>query len=91
MSRPSNEELATALKAAGTMREQNNDPDFIAKSLLNAHYRLGYLEKVFHHAERYIKFGQAEHEHQELLKVIELAKKEERRITLKDDDTAYGL
>jgi len=83
MTKPTHDELATALAAAGSMKEHDKDPDFIAKALLNSHYREQYLEKVFHLAERYIKFGQGETEHRELIRAIEMVRDEELRIDKK--------
>ncbi len=91
MSKPTQDELAMALKAAAAMKEKNKDPYFVAKALLNANYRISYLEKVLHHAERYLKFGQEEHEHRELLRAIEHAKKEERHIEKEEDESQLGL
>jgi len=91
MSKPTKEELQAAMKKAGEMKEHDKDPDFIAKALLNAHFREQYLEKVFHHVERYLKFGQDEQEHQELLKAIEYAREQERRINKEDNPSTFGL
>jgi hypothetical protein len=71
MSKPTEQELKQALNAAGRMRETGNDPDFIAKALLNCHYLNGYLLEVMHAAEEYIRSGLAEREHTRLLKAIE--------------------
>lgn len=91
MSKPTAEELEIALKQAATMREQGQDPQFMAKALLNLNYRVGYLEKVFHLAEKYILFGQDPNEHKYLLKAIEHAQNEERHIAKKDDEPSLGL
>jgi len=91
MSKPTDKELMIALREAVSMREDAKDPDFIAKSLLNMNYRLHYFENVFKLAERYLNFGQEEHDHQELLKAIEFARNEERRITNEDEPPAFGL
>lgn len=77
MSKPSEEELKTALKQAAIMRESGEDPQFLAKSLLSHHYRLGLLEAVYEAAERYLHSGQAEAEHLRLLKVMDKVRQAE--------------
>lgn len=91
MSKPTAEEMAVALNEAANMVEHNLDPKFIAKALLNLNYRVQYFEKVFKAAEKYMKFGQEEQEHQALLKAIEHARDEERRILNEDEPPAFGL
>ena len=85
MGKPTSTELNDALQEAARMREQGDDPHFIAKSLLNLHYRINHLEKVMHAAERYLH-GQAIHEHSVLIRAIEAAHKADTRTTGKDDD-----
>jgi len=91
MTKPSEQELAIALTEAAIMKEHDHDPKFIAKSLLNLNYRLHYLEKIFHLAERYVLFGQDEHEHQALVKAIEEARKQELRMDKQDNPNTFGL
>lgn len=91
MSKPTNEELRLALDTAAYMVEHDNDPKFIAKALLNHNYRLHYFERVFLAAEKYINFGQEEVEHQELVKALEHAREEERRIVNEDEPPTLGL
>ena len=79
MSRPTEEELEKALSTAGHMRETGDDPHFLAKALLNCHYRNGYLQDVLHAAEEYIRSGLAEREHTRLVKAIEKARAAENR------------
>lgn len=59
MSKPSEEELDTALKMAAQMRDKDSDPFFIAKSLLSHNYRMKYLEELMQAADRYINHGMA--------------------------------
>jgi len=91
MTKPTKQELIIALEEASKMKEQDQDPKFVAKALLNSHYREQYFEKVFHLAERYLLFGQDEHEHQELIKAIEYARSEERHINKDDEAQTFGL
>ena len=44
MSKPTNDELKIAMTTAATMKEHDDDPVFIAKSLLNYNYRLPFYE-----------------------------------------------
>ena len=73
MSRPTEEQLAIALAEAGRMREQGEDPEFIAKSLLNLNYRIGLLQQVLDKAKHYLHSGHASREHTLLVKAIEKA------------------
>lgn len=82
MGRPTEEELAAALKEAGRMREQGEDPAFVAKSLLNHNYRLNYLLQLYHQLEHYFHSGQAEQEHARLIKLLEKVRQEERHAGL---------
>lgn len=75
MGKPTELELELALDAAKRMREAGKDGVYIAKSLLNCHYRMGYLERVMRAAELYLRSGHGEHEHSELVRAIELARR----------------
>ena len=90
MSKPTDEELKTALKRAMIMKENDQDPDFLAKSLLNHHYRIPYLLEVLFAADRYLNHGMAEHEHTKLLSLIEKAKTAEDQ-TAKIEHYDFGL
>ncbi len=71
MSMPTEEELRTALAEAGRMREQGDDPHFIAKSLLNLNYQNGHLMEVLRLTDRFLRTGMTVVEHQKLKKAIE--------------------
>jgi len=73
MGKPTPEELQDALNEAARMREQDEDEHHIAKSLLNLHYRMKYMERVLQTAELYMH-GQGIQEHTDLLKAIEAAR-----------------
>lgn len=79
MSKPTEQELASALELAKRMRELDKDPDFLAKSFLSHHYRLGYLEDVLRAVERYLNGGMSEEAHSHLLRVLEKARAAEER------------
>jgi len=83
MGKPTTEELQQALEEAGRMRERDEDPHFIAKSLLNLHYRMGFLEKVMQAAELYLR-GEGGHEHAVLKRAIEAAKHEDAHTAGRD-------
>ena len=68
---PTEIELATALNAAAKMRETNNDPNFVAKALLNQHYQLTHLEHLYQAVQHYIHSGQDEVSHSKLVVSIE--------------------
>ena len=74
MSKPTEEELETALKMAAQMRDNKEDPCFIAKSLLSHNYRIKYLEEIMRSADRYINHGMSEQERSHLIHTIEKAK-----------------
>jgi len=90
MSKPTKQELETALELAKLMREQGKDPQYIAKSLMNYHYRIGYLEDVMLAVERFLRSGMAEAEHTRLLKAVERAREAESR-TAKQSSSELGL
>lgn len=78
MGRPTKEELATAIAEAGRMREQGDDPHFIAKSLLNHDYRLKLFEQLYQSVEHYLRSGQSETEHSKLMRILDKIRSEER-------------
>lgn len=90
MSKPDEQELATALKMAMHMRDKKIDPFFIAKALLNHHYRISYLEETLRAADRYINHGMSEQERTHLIRTIEKAKAAES-YTSGQETTLFGL
>ncbi|MCW8855549.1 MAG: hypothetical protein OQK72_12680 [Gammaproteobacteria bacterium] len=90
MSKPTDNELKIALKKAIEMKEHDNDEHFIAKTLINHHYRVRYLEDVLKIADRYMNHGMADHEHTQLLRAIEKAKEAEER-TSGNEHEDFGL
>lgn len=85
MGKPTDEELKAALTEAARMREQGEDPHFLAKCLLNLNYRIKHLERVLGATERYLHSGLAEHNHAELVRTIEAYKRAEARGTYEED------
>ncbi len=90
MAKPTEEELNSALKMAGQMRDKNIDPFFIAKSLLSHNYRIKYLEEILHAADRYINRGMSEQEKTHLIRTIEKIKDAESFTSGKGRDS-FGL
>lgn len=82
---PSQEELTQALSTAAKMREQDKDPDYLAKCLLNQHYQLELMNKVVKAAKVYLRSGHGSREHSQLLKAIEQVEQHEHNST---DDLA---
>ena len=74
MSMPTKEELEIALAEAGRMREQGDDPKFVAKALLNSNYQVEKLSHVLAAVELYFNSGMAVTEHQKLRKAVGKAK-----------------
>ena len=70
MSKPTSEELERALETAKLMREQDMDPDFVAKSFLNCHFQSVYLQQVLVAAQHYVNSGLGEREHTRLVQAI---------------------
>ncbi len=90
MSKPTDDELKTALRSAIAMKEQGEDPQFIAKSLINLQYRMRFYEELLQVADRYLNHGQAEHERMKLLSCINKISEIEAR-TAKQDIEDFGL
>lgn len=85
MGKPTEQELDEALETAAQMREDDNDPHYVAKALLNLNYRMAYMEKVFHAAKLYMR-GMSEHERTMLQKAINEARDKDRLTAGRDDD-----
>ena len=79
MPKPTPEQLKEALAEAVRMREQGEDPHFVARTLLNLNYRGRYLEKVCETAERYLNTGLEPGLHSELVKAIAAYKEADAR------------
>jgi hypothetical protein len=90
MSKPTEEELETALKMAAQMRDKKIDPFFIAKTLLSHNYRIRYLEETLRAADRYINHGMSEQERTHLIRTIEKAKDAESYTSGQERDS-FGL
>ncbi len=91
MGKPSEQELAEALTEAARMREQGEDPHFLAKSLLNLNYRLRYLQRVLQAADTFLHYGQEAKLHTELLRAIDEAKQVEAEAPEPEGGVPDGL
>lgn len=88
MGKPSRSELEQALAKAGEMREHDQDPDFIAKSLLSLNYRFDVWQKVVTATKLYLHSGQNATEHSRLIKLLADAEKLD---DLHHNDDSLGL
>lgn len=75
MGKPTEEQLHQALNKAAEMREHGQDPDFIAKTLLNLNYRFSVWLKVVDATKRYLHSGQASTEHARLVSALREAER----------------
>jgi hypothetical protein len=75
MGKPTDDELKQALAKAVDMREHGDDPDFLAKSLLNLNYRFNVWQKVIDATKRYLHSGHASTEHARLVSAMREAEK----------------
>lgn len=73
MMKPTEQEFHIALETAKQMREHGQDVHYLAKCLLDTHYRLKHLEHVMQAVERYLHSGMAEEEHRRLLVSLQKA------------------
>jgi len=76
--KPTPEELRNALQKAERMRDQGDDPDFLAKTLLYLRRRDETLEKVLEHLELFLRFGLPVEEHVKLVRLVEEAQAQQR-------------
>ncbi len=75
MGKPTEEQLKQALTKAAEMREHGEDPDFLAKALLNLNYRFGVWQKVIDATKRYLHSGQGATEHARLVSALREAER----------------
>ncbi|ARU59493.1 hypothetical protein OLMES_5513 [Oleiphilus messinensis] len=71
MGKPTEDELKQALTKAAELREQGQDSDFVAKSLLSLNYRHNKALHVITQVKRYLHSGSSATEHARLTKLIE--------------------
>lgn len=90
VNKPDAQQIKRALQVAEQLRETNRDPDFVARTLLYLKQREHELERVFIAAEHYLHSGLGEHEHSELVRAIEAARKAEDR-AIHNEPPDFGL
>jgi hypothetical protein len=90
MPKPTDEELQAALQKAIEMREQNDDPFYLAKCLLSHNFRMKHLEEVLKSADRYINMGMSEQERKQLISAIAKARDAES-YTSQQQQERFGL
>lgn len=77
MGKPTEQQLKQALTRAVEMREHGEDPDFLAKSLLNLNYRFSVWQKVIDATKRYLHSGHGSTEHARLVSAMREAERVE--------------
>ena len=88
--KPTEAELKEALSEAEKLRITDDDPHHLSKCLLFLHYRIGMLEEVATHAERFLRFGLQEDEHAQLRRLLDhLLKETQREVTQNPEQ--FGL
>lgn len=87
MSAPDKEELKNALSTAQEMRNTNQDPHHVARSLLTLDQRFRAAEHVVEAAKIYLHSGEGGTEHARLVKAIEDFDKTESKVS----DGTLGL
>jgi CBS domain-containing protein len=75
--RPTDDEYAVALRTAETLHVEARDPRYLGKAMLYLDQRRQFLEKVLELADRFLRTGQDEQTHAQLLKAIHAAKRVE--------------
>ncbi len=80
--KPTAKELEIALQAVEAMREADDDPQFIAKSLLYLSQRDLLLEELLKHIRIYMEFGQFSEEHARLVVLLEKIREQD---TIEED------
>ncbi|MCW8907619.1 MAG: hypothetical protein OQL28_10235 [Sedimenticola sp.] len=76
--KPTDDELSVALQRAEAMRDQGDDPEYLARSLLYLARRDELLEEILEHLELYLGFGFPEEEHARLVLLVEQARRQAR-------------
>lgn len=74
MSRPDEKQLDIALAEAERMRDQNEDPQYLARSLLYLARRDNVLERLQSAVEHYLNSGHGQMEHSRLIKALDEAR-----------------
>lgn len=78
MGKPTDTELEHAIATAIGMRERGEDPDYLAKCLLNLNYRMQKMERLMAATKRYLHAGQSVTDHRALLQILAAAEEANR-------------
>ncbi len=78
---PTQQELKLALKVAAKMREEGDDPNHLAKCLLNLNYRMELMNDLLHTTKLYLRSGQGSTEHAKLTRAIQKIERAEVQST----------
>jgi hypothetical protein len=90
MSRPTKQELETALAEAERMRDLDEDPQHIAKCLLYMGRRNEVLERLLVSVEHYLHSGHGQHEQARMIKALDAALDQMRQET-HGETPSFGL
>jgi hypothetical protein len=82
--KPSLEQMQHALEVAVGMREKEEDPDYLSRTLLYLQHRIEVLEQVHGAANEYMHFGQEERQHARLQRALEAVRNFEIRESNQD-------
>jgi len=88
MGKPTESEYKQALTKAAEMREHGDDPDFLARSLLNLNYRFNNWQRVISATKLYLHSGQGATEHARLVQALREAEKYDEE---PEHDSPFGL
>lgn len=93
MSKPSKQQLASAIGAAQRMRAEGTDGEYLAHAFLYLQRRDELLERVLHAVEHYLHSGHGSHEHARLLRILEAARQQEWQEAAEQgrEHTTFGL
>lgn len=92
MSQPSKQQMEVAVAAAESLRDHDQDDQFMARALLYLHRRNAALEQVLDAAKHYLNSGQDQHAHTRLLQAVEAARRQAHQESDSlDPDSAFGL
>jgi len=88
--KPTDEQLAHALKTAENAILNDSDSDHLALCITHLHRRNVALEEVFTHLERFLQFGMPTEEHTKLLILVQQLRERETSAS-GDTELDYGL
>ncbi|MCU7918830.1 MAG: hypothetical protein KZQ99_10475 [Candidatus Thiodiazotropha sp. (ex Dulcina madagascariensis)] len=87
---PSDDEIHQAIQAAQGLVGKARPGDVLGRTLLYLHHRNQRLEQIADLLERYLRFGQPDNEHSQLVQLME-GLREEGREEKSEDIGDFGL